>query len=255
MFQRCAPWALAIGIIAAGAVWAGARRLDTWRLESSLKAAKAAISARAPAKARGLLTDALARWPEEGEIAFLLGATEFSLGHREAAEAAWSRVPVGSPFVPHAAMYRARLVLEHDRFADAEGLLLIALKGSGKHAIEARETLVKLYKLQGRFDEARALVHGAWGNYPDPSGLLKELEKLGSTYPLGFGVITTALTKAARNAPEDDRIWLGWANLATRTGRLDEAKKRLDDCLQLRPDDAAVWKGWLDLGLGGSGRG
>ncbi len=249
MLQRCAPWALAIGIVAAIAAWAGVRSLDSWRLQSSLKAAKEAISTRAPVKARAILADASARWPKEGEFAFLLGAVELSLSHREAAEAAWSRVPADSPFAPHAAMYRARLVLEHDRFADAEGFLLTALKGSGKHAIEARETLVKLYKLQGRFDEARALVHEAWGSYPDPQGLLKELEKLGSTNPLGFGVISTALTKAGRNAPDDDRIWLGWANLATRTGRLDEAKKRLDDCLERRPGDAAVWKGRLDWAL------
>lgn len=140
MLQRWAPWALAIGIVAAIAAWAGVRSLDSWRLQSSLKAAKEAISTRAPVKARAILADASARWPKEGEFAFLLGAVGLSLSHREAAEAAWSRVPADSPFAPHAAMYRARLVLEHDRFADAEGFLLTALKGSGKHAIEARDS-------------------------------------------------------------------------------------------------------------------
>jgi hypothetical protein len=162
------------------------------------------------------------------------------------AEAAWSRVPARSLFEPHAALYRARLLLNHDRFADAEPLLLIAMRGQGAHATEARETLVNLYKLQGRFDEARAMVLGAWGSYPDSAGLLKELETLGSINPMGFDAIRTALEKASRNAPDDDRIWLGWATLATRTGHLADAKRRLDRCLERRPTDAAVWRARLD---------
>ena len=42
----------------------------------------------------------------------------------------------------------------------------LALGGQGAHATEARETLVNLYKIQGRFDEARARCW-AWGSYGD----------------------------------------------------------------------------------------
>src|SRR5262249_61832955 len=103
-----------------------------------------AISAHAPATAHRLLAEASRRWPGQGEVDLLLGACEFVLGRTDAAEQAWSRVAADSPFAPHAALYRARRVLAHHRFADAEGLLLTALKGSGAHAIEARETLVNL---------------------------------------------------------------------------------------------------------------
>ena len=106
--------------------------------------------------------------------------------------------------------------------------------------------MVNLYKLQGRFDEARILVIEATDTYPDTAGVLREMEKLGSNNPTGLEWIRSTLEKASRNAPDDDRIWLGWANLATRTGRLDEARKLLDDCLRTRPEDPAVWKARLD---------
>ena len=91
------------------------------------------------------------------------GACEFKLGHPEAAEAAWSRVPAGSRFEPHAALYRARRVLNHDRFADAEPLLLTAPAARVPTPPKGAETLVNLYKIQGRFDE-RGRWCWAWGS-------------------------------------------------------------------------------------------
>jgi len=250
MLRRWRPWALASGIvIAVVAAWQCLRILDSWRLESSLKAAKDAIAVRSTGVARKLLADASARSPGNAEVEFLLGACEQSLGRLAAAEEAWSRVPHGSPLAPHAALFRARLVLEHDRFADAEGLLLDALRGSRAHATEACETLVNLYKLQGRFSEARTLVLGALEIYPDRTAVIRELEKLGSNSPVMFDVVRSTLEKASRNAPNDDRIWLGWANLATRSGKFVEAKRWLEACLQRRPNDGAVWRAWLDWAL------
>jgi Flp pilus assembly protein TadD len=252
---RRALWAIAIVVVAACSGLAGAHALESWRRENdakaaaaALKGAKAALDGRSAEAARPLLARALAlrHGGGDGEAEFLLGACEFKLGRMTEAEAAWSRVPAGSLFEPHAALYRARLVLTRDRFADAEPLLLVAMRGQGPRATEARETLVNLYKLQERFDEARALVLGSWGSYPDSAGLLKELETLGSVNPMGFDPIPTALEKASRNAPDDDRIGLGWATLATRTGHLAEAKRRLDRCLELRPTDPAVWRARLD---------
>ncbi len=258
MLRRRAPWAIAIAFVAACSGFAGARALESWRrdrdakaAEAALKAAKVALDTRSPETALPLLARAvdLRGGKGDGEAEFLLGACEYKLGRMEAAETAWSRVPPGSLFEPHAALYRARLVLSHDRFADAEPLLLTAMRGQGAHATEARETLVNLYKLQGRFDEARVMVLGAWGTYNDPAGLLRELEKLGSSHPMGFDAVRIALDKASRNAPDDDRIWLGWATLATRTGHLADARRRLDQCLGRRPADAAVWRARLDWAM------
>jgi tetratricopeptide (TPR) repeat protein len=252
MFRNWRPWALASGLVIAVAIvsaWQCLRILNSWRLDSNLKAAKAAIAARSAGVARKLLAEASTRSPGNAEVEFLLGACEQSLGRLAAADQAWSRVPRDSSFAPAAALYRARLVLEHDRFADAEGLLLEALKGSRAHATEACETLVNLYKLQGRFSEAKILVLGALEMYPDKAAFIRELEKLGSSRPIKFEAVRTALDKASRSAPDDDRIWLGWANLATRSGKFDEAKQWLDKCLLRRSNDGAVWRSWLDWAL------
>src|SRR5271166_5340816 len=102
VWRRVAPWAIAISVVAAGLSVVGVRALESWRrgrdvkaAEVALKAAKAALDARSPEGARPLLARAstLLRGAGDGEAAFLLGACEFKLGHLEAAEAAWSRVP------------------------------------------------------------------------------------------------------------------------------------------------------------------
>ena len=215
--------------------------------EAALKAAKAALDARSPEGARPLLAraSALLGGAGDGEAEFLLGACEFKLGHPEAAEAAWSRVPAGSRFEPHAALYRARRVLSHDRFADAEPLLLTALGGQGAHATEARETLVNLYKIQGRFDEARALVLGAWGSYGDTAGLLRELEKLGSNHPMGLDAAARPWRRRRETPPTT--IGSGWDGPRWRRGRASSPRRSGGSTsASRRPADAAVWRARLN---------
>ena len=64
--------------------------------------------------------------------------------------------------------------------------------------------------------------------------------------PYPVDAITLALGKAKQSAPDDDRVWLGLADLATRTGRFDEAGDWLTRCERARPDDPAVWRARLD---------
>ena len=54
---------------------------------------------------------------------------------------------------------------------------------------------------------------------------------------------------AARQAPNDDRVWLGRANLAIRTAEYDEAEQWLDACLRKRSEDLPVWRARLDWGI------
>ena len=57
------------------------------------------------------------------------------------------------------------------------------------------------------------------------------------------------LKQAAGLAPDDDRVWLGRANLAIRTGAYDEAERWLDACLKLRPEDVPDWRARLSWGI------
>ncbi len=240
---------MVLGVVALFAVWGTARGVDSWRYRTNLEQAKALIASGSPAEARRMLADSAARWPKEGEMTFLLGACEQALGRPDAALAAWSRVPTDSSFAGNAAMFRVRLLMKRDQFALAEELLPVALQASGQHAVEARETLVHLLNLEGRFAEVRALVQEGWDTYPDRFGLLRQLATLDSINPNPIETIRPELEKAAVNSPDDDRIWLGRANLGIRTGEFDKAQKWLEDCLRRRPRDAAVWKSQLDLAL------
>ena len=85
-----------------------------------------------------------------------------------------------------------------------------------------------------------------WGRL-DHAGALQELLRLDRPDPIAVEKLAPILETASRGAPDDDRVWLGRAVLAARTGRLDEARKWLDACLRRRPDDPAVWRARLDL--------
>src|SRR5262249_20265128 len=54
------------------------------------------------------------------------------------------------------------------------------------------------------------------------------------------------LNAAAQAAPDDDRIWLGWASLKARQGHFDDSLRWLDRCLDRRPLDPVVWRARLD---------
>ena len=127
------------------------------------------------------------------------------------------------------AMMRARQALKVHRLSVAEPLLPVALDDRGEIGKEARETLVHLYKLQGRFEEARRLVREGWGRY-DRVGTIQELVRLDTSNPIPIEKAEPILRTAAQAAPDDDRIWLGWAALAIRTGKF-EVGSEMAGCL------------------------
>jgi hypothetical protein len=192
---------------------------------------------------------AMAR-PRDGQVLYLLGECESALGNDEEASRLWRAVPDGSDFAGRAGGPLARRELISHRWSNAEPLMARALGEDGPHAIEARETLVSLAKLQGRFDRAMGLVReAAITRYPDTIGLLRELAQLGSHNPHKIDMVRDGLELATKSSPDDDRVWLGWGNLARRTGQHDEAATWLERCRQKRPEDAAVWRGLLDLAV------
>ena len=82
----------------------------------------------------------------------------------------------------------------------------------------------------------------------DPSETLRTLwDHDDDPYPVDG--LTLTLGKAKLSAPDDDRVWLGLADLATRTGRFDEAGDWLARCERARPEDRAVWRARLNWAL------
>src|SRR4029077_14049876 len=73
--------------------------------------------------------------------------------------------------------------------------------------------------------------------------VVKELYGLDTSY-LPLELTRIVLEKAA---VDDDRVWLGRASLAIKTGRFDEAARWLAACSERRPHDLTVWRARLDL--------
>jgi len=183
-------------------------------------------------------------WADNGEVEYQLGVCELHRGRNAAALAAWERVRPDSPFAIRAAAERAKLTIDLGQYTRVEEILQAALgRATGPERKDLFPILEHLYRLEGRIDEARRVVLESWRDSDSPPAVIQDLYRLDTLY-LPLEMTRIVLEKAAG---DDDRVWLGRANLAIRTGRFDEAARWLGACLQRRPDDPAVWRARLDL--------
>src|SRR5262249_37924648 len=148
------------------------------------------------------------QWPARGEAYDGLGRCEQAAGHIDAALAAWGRVPKGSEGSGRIALQRGRLALEHGRFAVAEDSLEQALATPGDQRAEAYWQLGRLLRYQGRLDDVRRLLHRRLAEDADRLATLRDLWEL-DALPVPVEGVRGVLDAAAREAPEDDRVWLG----------------------------------------------
>ena len=113
-----------------------------------------------------------------------------------------------------------------------------------------------IFSQLGRLDEAQRLIEDQWERLKETGEGASEraIDLVRMHIELAFKPnpvekVREYLDQAARMAPDDDRVWLGRANLAVRTGAYDEAKRWLDACLARRAEDVAVWRAWLSWGI------
>ena len=198
----------------------------------------------------------LAEKPGSDEAAVLLGRCEKECGRIEAAAEALAQVEPGSPFAHQAILARMRLAHDQGQFARAEEIVNEAAADPRNDGPHTRFLLVPIYSQLGRLDEAGRLIEDRWEH------LMRTGESASETAidlvrmhiqldlkPNPVEQVRIYLDYASRMAPDDDRVWLGRANLAIRTGDVDEARRLLDDCLRSRPEDASVWDARLRLGM------
>src|SRR5262249_55237001 len=162
--------------------------------------------------ARNRLARLVGRGPYQSEVAYKLGVCERAKGRLEAALAAWSRVPPGTPFFANAAAWRGAILIDLGRCAPAESILTSALPlAGGPDAEQVQRALIRLYRLQGRIHDVRRLVRDLWGRSSEPASLLKELWELDAgVYPM-----------------VERRRVLGGAEPRDRRGRLADANPAL----------------------------
>jgi len=233
---------LGIGVVIAA--WFAVRAVEKRQFQNELFQARNEFGRRQFGAARARLSQLARRRPGEGGVEYLLGVCEKLEGHPDAAMSAWLRVPDESEQAPLAALARGRLALELGRYRLAEGSLIRASGGTREVAEEAWRLLEWLYWMTGRRDENREVLRRRVERTADPSQTLRTLWSVDhDPYPVDG--IRVALAKATQSAPDDDRVWLGLADVATRSGRFDEASEWLTRCERARPDDPVVWRARL----------
>jgi thioredoxin-like negative regulator of GroEL len=202
----------------------------------------------------------LAQEPDSDEAAVLLGRCEKERGRTKAAAEALARVAPGSPFAHQAILARMRLAHDQGKFSIAEQIISDAAADPRNDRSHVRFLLVPIYSQLGRLEEAKRLIEERWEHLRETGEGASEpaIDLVRQHIELDFKPnpvedVRTYLDQASQMARDDDRVWLGRANLAIRTGDYAEAKRWLDECRRLRPLDVPVWSSWLRLGIA-SGR-
>jgi tetratricopeptide (TPR) repeat protein len=235
--------------------YAGYLGAQSWHYRAALKQAQRDLSRGNHAAAVTEFAALANRWPGLAEVEYGLGECELAQGKPDAALAAWARIPPQSPLGVDVAPVRGRLALERGRFADAERVLTAALAVSpgGSRTVEVRQLLIHLFVQQGRYDEAQALLERQWRDLAaiNPAEALAALQAhaiidLDTTPLTGLRAV---LDRAATLAPGDGRVALARANLATREGRLADAKGALHEARRAGPADSAIERAWLRWAL------
>ncbi len=257
MRRQAGRWsAVIVSVIVIGGLgWCGWRWWDVRRNRSAMAAIDDAMRHGRYATAARQLSARLERSPGSDRDRYLLGVCEKASGRLREADTAWAAIPPNSPFLGRAVAGRMDLLIEQGRFAAAENLIELAAAadfGAEASASAIRLSLIPILIQEGRAEEARRLVESRWQSLdaigegePEQAVNLARLHmELRWDVPPSEP-LRDYLDRLSRLAPDDDRIWLARANLATRSGQYDDAGRLLDDCLRLRPDDAAVWRARL----------
>jgi tetratricopeptide (TPR) repeat protein len=243
---------LLLSAVAAGLCYGGWSWWQVRRDRRAIAAVRAQITAGLPSIAARNLTAILARKPDWDEALYLLGTCELARGQPDAALACWARVPPGSRFAAQSIQGRVRIEMERGRLAKAEQIIKHALADPRAIGLGLPILLGPLYTPQGRTDEALRLIEAQWDHLNDAGDGASEKAIILVRLHIAFErttpsveAIRSDLDQAAQLAPDDDRIWLGKANLAIRAGLYNDAVPWLVACLRQRPDDSSVWRARL----------
>lgn len=235
--------------------WAAWRLAEVRHHRRVVAEARSQMRAGRHGHATRILTTLAPGSPGRDEVDYLLGVCEKARGREGPAEEAWSRVPAGSPFAARAIQGLMELKIHRGRLSEAERLVEQGLADPRIDAASLQVFLGMVDSLEGRVEDGRRLIEANWrrlaaageGASERAIQLARLHVSLGLETEIGSDESTRAyLGQAARQAADDDRVWLGRANLAIRSGALGDAARWLDACLRKRPDDVAVWRARLD---------
>ena len=231
-------WVIVLGGIALGGSF-GVRAYRESRALDDLRLAKEDLNAGRHQDARERLDRLASADPEMTEVNYWLGLSALGAGDHDDAVEALRRVAESDPRAADAAVALGGLALEIGRYRLAEESLVRVADSPGTIGDQARELLGRLYALTGRTeDHRRALLQQAERLH----GPTRQLAMLWSLDAAAYPVegIRQTLEQAHAQAPNDDRVQLGLANLELRAGRFDEADRWLSSCEETAGADPQV---------------
>jgi enediyne biosynthesis protein E4 len=195
------------------------------------------------------LVDVLDRYPGSDEAAYLLGVCEQQRGDMRKAAAAWARVEPGSPSSERALAARALALFNRGQLRAIEEFVDEACRDPRNDTTGVRALLIPSFRQTGRVDDAKRLVEDRWQYLAETGQGAKELAvRMARMHieltdkPPTIESLLAFNDQASRQAPDDDRVWLSQADLAIRVGHYDEANRRIEACLKIRPDDVPIWQ-------------
>ena len=150
--------------------------------------------------------------------------------HPEAALAAWARVPPDAPEADVAALAAGTLALENGRYALAESSPRASQPGRQEHRSRSAQIArpTQLDHRAARRIRPLPAISGRSARVTLP----RRCARSGASTP-SHTRSTRCGWRSGRHmpaAPDDDRVWLALADMATRSGRFDEANDWLDRC-------------------------
>jgi enediyne biosynthesis protein E4 len=239
-------------VVSAGLIWGGWRWWSVMQYRRAIAEIQKDIQAGRHGHARLKLAAVSAWSANPDEVAYLAGICERARGRPEAAAESWARVSPSSSFAVPAILRRTERLLERGHLSLAEQLIKSSLEDPRIDGSGLRLSLVPTYCQEGRVNEAERMIEASWeqlnqsgtGGSEDAIKLVRLHIAVWLEAP-PIEADRAFLEQAARSAPEDDRIWLGRANLALRTGSYDEASRWLEACQRRRPEDVPVWRASL----------
>ncbi|WP_152051343.1 FG-GAP-like repeat-containing protein [Tautonia marina] len=258
---------VALAIVGLWLAYGAVRNRQDRQFEARVDQAGADLEAGRFESARDALRRLVEERPEHPRAAYYLGLTERDLGDHEAAIVAWDALLnlKEGEFGPRAALASARLLIDEGQLAWAELILRRAIDDPAEGILPEtlamlREQLVRLLFLTGRRDETRPVLEAVWtealkqppgrewAGVSSPRNLLRQYSTV-DLEPPAIEEQRSQLETAFARFPEDDRVWLGLLHLAIEDGRLEEASRWLDQCLERRRDDPAVRIAQLRLAM------
>jgi enediyne biosynthesis protein E4 len=247
-------WLLAI--VAVGLLCLAWRIWDVHRTQRAIAEAEAAMRAGRPGRAAQQLTALLATQPRSDQAAYLLGLCEQARGQPKAAFEAWGRIPLDSPFAGRVVLGRMDLLVQQGALGDAEQLIKHALEDRRHGRAGIAALLVLVYTQQGRFDDARRWIEDVWKGLNESGeeaseqaiNLVRMHIELENNAPM-TDAVRSYIDQSSERQPQDDRVWLGKANLALQARSFNEAARWLAACLGRRPDDPSVWRSKLSWAM------